>query len=238
MKTVKTLGRYISFKLLQRLDQILTWSRLNEPAPSWSSGLEKLTAVKKYLLSVLANTWWGSWPLFHTVLTKGFTIANSSSGSLKCISVSYSSGVSESHGSESHSFEMWWSCISEAVSQFLWENRILTSVIASKLTLPNPLLSLYFSDSTWTPPSPIPSFKTPQSLLRKVGMELSIFPTISSYWIKVVFAALTEVLLWHWQVSIKTHTTIKMSLYILEACFKGCYPQKTRGNSAKWSLKT
>ena len=123
MKTVKTLGRYIPLKLLQRLDQILTWSSLNEPAPSLSSGLEKLTAVKKYLLFVLANTWWGSWPLFHTILTKGFTIANSSSGSLKCISVSYSSGVSESLGSESHSFEMWWSCISEPVSQFLWENK-------------------------------------------------------------------------------------------------------------------
>ena len=57
-------------------------------------------------------------------------------------------------------------------------------------------------------------------------MELSLFPTISSYWIKVVCATLTEVLLWHWQVPIKTHTTIKMSLYILEACFKWCYPQK------------
>ena len=28
-----------------------------------------------------------------------------------------------------------------------------------------------------------------------------------------------------------------MSLGILEACFKWCYPQKNRGNSAKWSLK-
>ena len=128
MKTVKTLGRYIPLKLLQRLDQILTWSSLNEPAPSLSSGLEKLTAVKKYLLFVLANTWWGSWPLFHTILTKGFTIANSSSGSLKCISVSYSSGVSESLGSESHSFETWWSCISEPVSQFLWENKNISNI--------------------------------------------------------------------------------------------------------------
>ena len=56
VKTLKTLGRYTPFKLLQRPDQILTWSSSNEPAPSMSSGLERLTAVKKYLLFVLANT--------------------------------------------------------------------------------------------------------------------------------------------------------------------------------------
>lgn len=165
---MKTLGRYTPFKLLQRLDQILTWSSWNEPAPSLSSGLERLTAVKKYLLFVLATTRWGPWPLFYTVLTKGFTISNPSSVSLKCISVSYCSGVSESHDlkviplkCDDHVFQSLCLPVSSGKQNSHFRN-------CQQADTAQPFVILHFPDSTWTPPFPIPSFnKTPSHFCEK-----------------------------------------------------------------------
>ena len=100
-------------------------------------------------------------------LTKGFTIANPSSVSFKCISVSCSWGVSESHDlkviplkCDDHVFQSLCLPVSAGKQNSHFRN-------CQQADTAQPFVILHFPDSTWTPPFPIPSFKNPSHFCEK-----------------------------------------------------------------------
>ena len=132
---------------------------MNQPH-RWAQVWKGSRLSKKYLLFVLANTWWGPWPLFYTVLLKGLQLRTLPQ-SLLNVFVSCSWGVSESHDlkviplkCDDYVFQSLCLPVSAGKQNSHFRN-------CQQADTAQPFVILHFPDSTWTPPFPIPSFKNP-----------------------------------------------------------------------------